>query len=133
MIKRIKIKVLNNDFLIIGIPIEHSDIIKRNIKYFNDFFSLVDEKDEVTLIISDKDYDKIKNSIKGMKIEKNYKIIDLGVILNWNVVGFLAEITRRLAENNISIGVISGYRKDYLLVKKKDLKKAVKVLKNAKR
>lgn len=128
-----EVKVLDNNFLIVSIPIEHSDLIKRNAKHFNDFFSLVDEKDEVTLIISDKDWNKIKNNIKNIKIEKNYKIINLGVVLDWNIVGFLAEITKRLTKNNISTGIISGYRKDYLLVKKKDVKKAIRVLKNAKR
>lgn len=125
-----EIKVLDNDFLIAGIPIEHTDVIKKNIKNFNDFFSLIDEKDENTLIISEKDWNKI--NINDAKTEKDYKIIDLNVVLEWNVVGFLAEITKLLSENNISVGVISSYRKDYLLVKKTDIEKAVKVLENAK-
>jgi hypothetical protein len=49
--------------------------------------------------------------------------------LPFNLVGFLAEISKALADENISVFVISAYSTDHILVKKRDLVKAIKKLK----
>ena len=48
--------------------------------------------------------------------------------MDFNVVGFLAEVSRILAESNISIYAVSAFSRDHLLIKQDDLAKALKVL-----
>jgi len=44
------------------------------------------------------------------------------------LVGFLAKISKILADENISIFVISAYSTDHILVKDKDINKVIKKL-----
>ncbi|MCK4310334.1 MAG: ACT domain-containing protein, partial [Methanomicrobia archaeon] len=50
--------------------------------------------------------------------------------LPFELVGFLAKISKVLADEKISIFAISAYSTDHILVKEKDLAKAIKKLEN---
>lgn len=89
-----------------------------------DAFAYVNDNKEITLIIESQ---KMKNS-KYKEIESGWKIITFDQVLPFNLVGFLAKVTRALAEANIPIFVISSYSTDHILVKERDLDKAVKVI-----
>jgi len=52
----------------------------------------------------------------------------LDVVLPWNVVGYLARVTEILAAANISVGALSSFSRDHLLIKQADLGNALKVL-----
>lgn len=52
------------------------------------------------------------------------------MVLPFGLVGFLAKISKTLADENISIFVISAFSTDHILVKEKNLKKAISKLKN---
>ena len=89
-------------------------------------FAAIKDKREITVII-----DQSKINIKGaIKIRKNYKILTFGMVLPFGLVGFLAKISKALAEENISIFAISAYSTDHILIRNKDLKNAVKKLKS---
>ena len=89
-------------------------------------FATIKDKREITVII-----DQSKINIKdAIKIRKNYKILTFGMVLPFGLVGFLAKISKALAEENISIFAISAYSTDHILIRNKDLKNAVKKLKS---
>jgi hypothetical protein len=48
--------------------------------------------------------------------------------LDLNVVGFFAEISRILAEDDVPIMALSAFSRDHLLIKQNDLAKALKAL-----
>jgi uncharacterized protein len=50
------------------------------------------------------------------------------MVLPFELVGFLAKVSQVLADEKISIFAISAYSTDHILVKKKDLEKAIKKL-----
>lgn len=52
-------------------------------------------------------------------------------ILDFSLIGILAEISRLLAENKIGIFVVSTYNTDYVLTKENNFEKALDVLKQA--
>jgi hypothetical protein len=48
------------------------------------------------------------------------------MVLPFSLVGFIAKVSKALADEKISIFTISAYSTDHILVKKKDLVKAIK-------
>lgn len=52
-------------------------------------------------------------------------------ILNFSLIGILSKISTLLAENEIGIFAISTYNTDYILTKKENYDKAIRVLRKA--
>lgn len=100
-------------------------VIKSKRTYPEAFANIVD-KDETTVIIDQSKYEK-KDIIK---IEKGWKILTFDMTLPFGLVGFLAKVSEALAEEEISILAISAYSTDHILIKKKDLSKAIQKLKS---
>lgn len=59
---------------------------------------------------------------------KGFRIQD---VLDFSLIGILAEISAILAENGISIFAVSTYNTDYILIKIEKYQKALDVLKNS--
>ena len=87
-------------------------------------FAVIQDKKEITVII---DESKIKND-DVIKMEKGWKILTFDMILPFELVGFLAKVSKVLAEANISIFVVSAYSTDHILVKEKNLPKTIQKL-----
>jgi len=62
-------------------------------------------------------------------IEKNWKILTFDMVLPFGLVGFLAKVSKVLADEKIPIFAISAYSTDHILVKEKYLIRAVEKLK----
>ena len=99
-------------------------IIKSRKPYPNAFANIID-KNETTVIIEQSKYDG-KNVID---IEKDWKILTFDMVLPFGLVGFLAKVSKVLADEKIPIFAISAYSTDHILVKEKDLIKAEEKLK----
>jgi len=99
-------------------------IIKAKKPYPNAFANITD-KNETTVIIGQSKYDE-KNVIE---IEKDWKILTFDMVLPFGLVGFLAKVSKVLADEKIPIFAISAYSTDHILVKEKDLIRAKEKLK----
>ena len=88
-------------------------------------FANITAKNETTVIIDQYKYDE-ENVIE---IEKGWKILTFDMILPFGLVGFLAKISKVLADEKIPIFAISAYHTDHILVKEKDLVRAEEKLK----
>lgn len=99
-------------------------IIKAKKPYPNAFANVID-KNETTVIIEQSKYDE-ENVIE---IEKDWKILTFDMVLPFGLVGFLAKVSKVLADENIPIFAISAYSTDHILVKEKDLARAEEKLK----
>lgn len=60
--------------------------------------------------------------------EDGWKAFRIQGILDFSLIGILAEISALLAENKIGIFVISTYNTDYILTKTENFQKAISVL-----
>ncbi len=89
-------------------------------------FAVIQDKNEITVVI---DQSKV-NDNEVIKIENGWKLLTFDMILPFELVGFLAKISSSLADEKISIFVISTYSTDNILVKENDLGKAIEKLKN---
>ena len=101
--------------------------VVKSKKLLEGAFAIIKDKNEITIVI---DQSKIKNNKNIIEIEKDWKILTFDIELPFNLVGFLAKVSKALAEEKISIFVISAYSTDHILVKEKNLKKAISKLKN---
>ncbi len=60
--------------------------------------------------------------------EDGWKAFRIEGVLDFSLVGILAEISGILAKNGIALFAVSTYNTDYILVKKDDYKKAMSAL-----
>ena len=88
-------------------------------------FANIVDKNETTVIIEQSKYNK-KNVIE---IEKDWKILTFDMVLPFGLVGFLAKVSKVLADEKIPIFAISAYSTDHILVKEKDLTRTEEKLK----
>ena len=73
--------------------------------------------------------DNIPNNV--IEHDDNWKAFRIQGVLDFSLIGILSKISTLLAENQIGIFAISTYNTDYVLVKKDNYKKALKVLSHA--
>jgi uncharacterized protein len=99
--------------------------ILKSKEIFPEAFASIKDKSEFTAII---DQSKINNNKDITNIKKDFKLITFDTILPFDLVGFLAKISGALADEKISIFVISSFSTDHILVEEKYLDKAVKKL-----
>jgi hypothetical protein len=126
---------------------ERPDIVKKNdlIKYFKDgralvakemyaivkarracsgAFAVIRDKNETSCVIEES---RLRNQ-KFLGIEGRWRLITFDMILPFGLIGFIAQVSGALADENISLLAISAYSTDHILVKDKDLERAVKAL-----
>ncbi len=91
-------------------------------------FMIFRDKWEVTLLFDETDFGTIRHAIREAKTEGNFRLLSFDIELDFNVVGFLAEVARILAEAEIPIVALSAFSRDHLLIKQQDLSKTLKCL-----
>lgn len=91
-------------------------------------FMILLDKWEVTLLLDEIDFGTTRHQLRDAKTEGNFRLLSFDTVLDFNVAGFLAEISRILAEAQIPIIALSAFSRDHILVKQKDLSKTLKVL-----
>lgn len=91
-------------------------------------FLIFSDKWEVTLLLDDIDFQTIRHAVRDAKTQSGFRLLSFDIELDFSVVGFLAEISRILAEAEISIVALSAFSRDHILIKQNDLAKALKVL-----
>lgn len=85
---------------------------------------IFEEKEGTTLIITKKEA--VNNKLS---YENVWSLITLTVHSDLNAVGFLAAITAKLAEKEISVNAVSAYYHDHLFVRKEKAAETLKLIK----
>lgn len=91
-------------------------------------FMILRDTQEVTLLIEESDWLRMRHKIRDAKVERNFRLITLDVDLPWTVVGYFARVSEILAQAGIPLGALSSFSRDHLLVKQEDLGKTLRVL-----
>lgn len=99
-------------------------IMKSKKLYPNAFANIID-KTETTVILDETHV----HEEDIIDIERNWKILTFEMRLPFDLVGFLATVTRVLAEKHIPIMAVSAYSTDHILVKQNDVAEAKATLK----
>ena len=91
-------------------------------------FMLLSDRSEVTMLLDQKDWQTMRHPARNAKVEGNFRLVTLNLELQWNIIGYYALVTKILADAEISVGALSAFSRDHLLIKQEDLAKALKVL-----
>lgn len=127
-----KLKVHPKDFFIVSI--DPSEFRLRDLMDDpKSFYSVTFTSDEISLVMNRDEWQRNKDQFKDPQWEGPYKIITFDIILDLSIVGYLAVISKLLAEEGISIYALSTYLRDHILVKKEDAEKAVATLERLKK
>ncbi len=94
----------------------------------NASFMILMDKYEVTLLLDEIDFGTIRHAVREAKNETGFRLLTFGTEMDFTVVGFLAEVSRILAEAGIPIVALSAFSRDHLLIKQNDLSDALKAL-----
>jgi hypothetical protein len=107
------------------------------------FVALLLDKDEVTIMIPSETYDQFSGGTTTTTTTTttvltsdnhqvgifSYRLITFDVVLEPTLVGFMAYITKALAQAQISVLPFAAYSRDHIFVQEADLDQALRVLK----
>jgi len=91
-------------------------------------FMLLKDAFEVTMLLDDTDFGTMRHALRDAKIERGYRLVTFDIELDPGVVGFMAEVSRILADAAIPILAICAFTRDHLLIRQHDLANALKAL-----
>ena len=91
-------------------------------------FMLLRDPFEVTLLLEEEDWRAMRHAARDARVEAGFRLVTLDVELGWDVVGFLAHVTRILAEAGVPVGALSAFSRDHLLVRQENLGAALRAL-----
>src|ERR671921_2953183 len=131
LLRQAKVEVAPETYVLVGIRhsawaglLENPELSPRA---ESNFFLLRDPF-EVTLLVEESDWRAMRHAARDARAEAGFRLVTLDVELGWDVVGFLAHVTRILAEAGVPVGALSAFSRDHLLIKQDDLGKALRVL-----
>ena len=91
-------------------------------------FMIFKDAHEVTLILDDQDLRNMRPGLAEAKIANGYRLLTFETVLDLSVVGFMAAVSRILADAGVPILPISAFSRDHILVRQPDLAATLKSL-----
>jgi hypothetical protein len=131
LLRRAKVEVAPETYVLVGM--RHADWARLlenpelSPRAEANFFLLRDPF-EVTLLVEESDWRAMRHAARDAKVEAGFRLVTLDVELGWDVVGFLAHVTRILADAGVPVGALPAFSRDHLLIKQDDLGKALRAL-----
>ena len=80
------------------------------------FASMIVDKDEITIVMREMDWSVAGRDLPGMRVQNDYRLITLNVLLEPSVVGFMEVVSRLLTEAGVSMLPLAAYSRDHILV-----------------
>ncbi len=131
LLSRAKVEVAPATFVVVGLRHEEWTRLLENPELSprtDSNFMLLRDPFEVTLLLEEDDWRAMRHAARDAKVESGFRLVTLDIELRWNVVGFLARVTEILAGAGVSVGALSSFSRDHLLIKQDDLGTALRVL-----
>ncbi|MAF66076.1 MAG: hypothetical protein CMJ84_10535 [Planctomycetes bacterium] len=89
---------------------------------------LVVEAEGTTLLVRAEELDVLLARRPDARVERDLRWIRFDVPMSWEVVGFLATLTARLAAAGIPLGCVCGFDRDHLFLPERYLDRAERIL-----
>ncbi len=131
LMRRTKVEVAPETFVVVGLGhvdwtrlLENPELCPRA----DAVFMLLRDPYEVTLLLEEVDWRTMRHAAREARVESGFRLVTLGVELPWTTVGYLARVTEILAAAGVSVGALSAFSRDHLLVKQDDLARALRAL-----
>ena len=117
-----------DDYVIVYIDPREEKTARTHLTDLMPFSSITYTPDEVSVVVREMEWAGLKNCFHSYKEGEPYCLLTFDIVLDLSIIGFMAVITKVLADEGVAVYAISTYLKDHLLVKKSDSKKAVQAL-----
>lgn len=91
--------------------------------YSSAFYSITRTRDEISVVTAQNDL-----ISRDIVCNKNWRIIKIEGLLDFSLIGIVADISAIFKRKKISIFALSTYDTDYFLIKQKDLDFGIKAL-----
>ena len=98
--------------------------LKTKSKQTGDHFLVTQDQDEVTVVTEEANV----SAVDYEKDVKWFKLIEIKVSLPFVAKGFLAKVTKTIADKGLNVLVVSTFSKDYILVREETYQVAVEAL-----
>ena len=118
-------------YAVASIPLGHYAGVVESLGGVEGFVQMTRDKDEITLILAEDAWQGLAERFPGAVAETRRRMIRFDTVLDFSVVGFIAEISSALAEADISILSLSTFRTDAVLVHESRFEEAVAAVKQA--
>lgn len=118
-------------FAVASLPLNYYGEVVTAMRDIEGFVSVTRDKDEITLILAEDIWHKIAATFPGSQVQLRRRMIRFDAILDFSVVGFIAEVSRALADADISILSLSTYRTDAVLVHEAKYEQALVAVRHA--
>ncbi|MBP6821003.1 MAG: ACT domain-containing protein [Acidobacteria bacterium] len=118
-------------YAVASLPLEHYSAAIDCLRQADGFVSLIRDKHEITLMIAEDIWQQMAARFPDAQARGDWRMIRFDTFLDFSVVGFIAEISRALAEADISILSVSTYSTDAVLVHEAQFDAAVIAVKQA--
>ena len=113
------IELQKNKYSIYKFPPDY--IFNFNI-FSDDFISITKTKDELSIVA-------LQDKFTGyVSKEDGWRILKINEVLDFSLVGVISKISAVLANEGISVFVVSTFNTDYILVKEDNAQRALEVL-----
>jgi uncharacterized protein len=103
-------------FAVVSLPPSYFEEMLTTLCQEEGFVSVTRDKDEITLILAEARWQAIAAQFPEAQVQLGRRMIRFDTVLDFSLVGFIAEISRALADADISILSLSTYRTDAVLV-----------------
>lgn len=123
-----KLKLHPRDHMIVSLPLDEKEKALDLYKSLGPFNSVTVDSEEVSLILSVDDWEKMRYSFYEYLVEGPYRVITFDIVLDLSLVGFLSVVSAVLAEAGISIYAVSTYLRDHILIKSNEAAEAMRLL-----
>lgn len=88
------------------------------------FAVMMVDKDEITVVMHEPDWSLAGRQLQRVRMRTGMRLITFDLDMDMDTVGFMAVISRLLADANIPILPLAAYSRDHLLVREGDFERA---------
>ena len=131
LLSRTKVEIAPATFVVVGLRhedwarlLENPELSPRPAAVF----MLLRDQFEVTLLLEEEDWRAMRHAARDARVETGFRLVTFNIELPWNVVGYLARVTEILAGAGVSVGALTAFSRDHLLIKQDDLPTALRAL-----
>ena len=89
------------------------------------FTQLIIEPDVVTLVLPEAEWRALRPAFPAARLQGPFRVISFDLDLPDDLVGFLAAVSRALADAGVPILAICGFAKDHVMVREEHVEKAL--------
>ncbi|HEX5708047.1 MAG TPA: ACT domain-containing protein [Pyrinomonadaceae bacterium] len=131
ILRRAKVEVAPETFVVAGLSGEEWARLLENPELSpraGATMMFLRDRHEVTLVVEEEDWRAMRHVVRDARVEMGWRLLTFDVVLPWDLVGFLAHVTKILAEAGVSVGALTAFSRDHLLVKQEQLGAALRAL-----